>query len=324
MSAKIFITRKISEDVMQILESMGTVEVYQGERPIPREKLLEGVKEAEALYCMLTDRVNKEIIEAAPRLRIVANMAVGVDNIDILACKERGIVVTNTPGVLTNATADLTWSLLLAVSRNIVNGDRYMREGKFVGWGPLLFVGGDYFGKNLGIIGMGRIGQAVARRGQGFGMNMIYYQRNRLPDKVERELGAKYLSMEEVIREADYLTLHLPYYPQVHHLIIQEKLGMMKPTAYLINTARGAHVDEKALVEHLKARRIAGAALDVYENEPQLASGLADLDNVVLAPHMGSASVSTRHQMALMVAKDIAAVLNGEEPMHVVNPDVYR
>ena len=323
MLPTIFVTRQIPGDGMQILENIGNVEVHKGRKPVSPEGLLEGIKSVDALCCMLTDRVSKEVIEAAPRLRIVANMAVGVDNIDISACTERGIVVTNTPGVLTNATADLTWALLMAVSRRIVEGDHYVRSGKFTGWNPSLLLGGDFYGKNLGIVGMGRIGQAVARRGRGFGMNTIYCSRNRLPEEVENELGATHLSLEEVVCQADYLTLHLPYYSQVHHLIDRDKLRMMKPTAYLINTARGAHVDEKALLEHLQAGAIAGAALDVYENEPHLTAGLADLDNVVLAPHMGSASTSTRHRMAQMIAKDIEAVLNDERPTYVVNSDVY-
>lgn len=323
MLPTIFVTREIPGDGMQVLENIGNVEVHKRKMPVSQEELLKGVKGADALCCMLTDRVSEEVVVAARRLRIVANMAVGIDNIDVSACTERGIVVTNTPGVLTDATADLTWALLMAVSRRIVEGDRYVRAGKFTGWDPLLLPGGDFCGKKLGIIGMGRIGQAVARRGRGFGMSTIYYNRNRLREDVENELGATYLSLEEVVCAADYLTLHLPYYAEVRHLIDRKKLGMMKPTAYLINTARGAHVDEKALLEHLKAGRIAGAALDVYEKEPHLTAALADLDSVVLTPHIGSASVSTRRRMARMVAEDIEAVLNDERPSHVVNPEVY-
>ncbi|MGB4682430.1 MAG: D-glycerate dehydrogenase [Firmicutes bacterium] len=319
--ATIFITREIPESGLKLLEKHKLI-VNPAPRPVTRQELVEGLKEADALLCMLVDKVDREVIESAPRLKIVANMAVGVDNIDIEACTERGIVVTNTPGVLTEATADLTWALLLAVARRVVEGDRYVREGKFNGWAPLLLVGADLHGKTLGIIGMGRIGQAVARRALGFGMNIVYYQRRRLPLHSEQELKATYLPLDDVIREADFLTLHLPYYPEVHHLINRERLNLMKPTAYLINTARGAHIDEQALVEHLRARKIAGAALDVYEREPHLTPGLAELDNVVLAPHTGSASASTRSLMAEMAALSIVQVLGGEKPEHVVNPEV--
>jgi len=319
--ATIFITREIPESGLKLLEKHKLI-VNPAPRPVTRQELVEGLKEADALLCMLVDKVDREVIESAPRLKIVANMAVGVDNIDIEACTERGIVVTNTPGVLTEATADLPSALLLAVARRVVEGDRYVREGKFNGWAPLLLVGADLHGKTLGIIGMGRIGQAVARRALGFGMNIVYYQRRRLPLHSEQELKATYLPLDDVIREADFLTLHLPYYPEVHHLINRERLNLMKPTAYLINTARGAHIDEQALVEHLRARKIAGAALDVYEREPHLTPGLAELDNVVLAPHTGSASASTRSLMAEMAALSIVQVLGGEKPEHVVNPEV--
>ena len=320
----IFITREIPEEGLKLLKEKYRLKINSAERPATRLEMLEGVKEADALFCMLTDKVDREVIESAPNLKVVANMAVGVDNIDIEACTGHGVVVTNTPGALTEATADLTWALLLAVTRRMVEGDRFVRAGKFNGWAPLLFVGGDLYGKTLGIIGMGRIGRAVARRGLGFGMRIVYCKRERLPLEVEEEFKAAYLPLDEVVREADYLTLHLPYYPEVHHLMNRERLKMMKPTAYLINTARGSHIDERALVEHLKENKIAGAALDVYENEPKLTPGLTGLDNLVLAPHTGSASISTRRTMAEMAAKSIVAVLNGNKPEHVVNPEVFN
>ena len=285
--------------------------------------MLEGVKGADALLCMLTDNVDREVIESASELKIVSNMAVGIDNIDIESCTEHGIVVTNTPGVLTEATADLTWALLLAIARRVVEGDRLARAGNFNGWAPLLLVGGDLYNKTLGIIGMGRIGKAVARRAAGFGMKTIYYNRNKLPLEVEQKLKAAYLPLDDVIREADYLTLHLPYHPSVHHLINSKRLSMMKSTAYLINTARGAHIDEQALVKHLKENKIAGAALDVFENEPILTPGMIDLDNIVLAPHIGSASNRTRIIMAEIAARSIVAVLRGDQPEYVINPEVF-
>ena len=319
----IFITKEISGEGLELLKKEHRLQINSTDRPVTLQEMLDGIREADALLCMLSDRVGREIIENAPNLKVVANLAVGVDNIDVEACTSRGIVVTNTPGVLTEATADLTWALLLAVTRRVVEGDCFVRAGKFKGWGPLLFVGGDLHGKTLGIIGMGRIGCAVARRGAGFGMRIIYYQRERLPAAVEKELKAAYLPLNKVVGEADYLTLHLPYYPEVHHFINEERLGMMKPNAYLINTARGAHIDEQALVKHLKANKIAGAALDVYEKEPQLSPGLVGLKNVVLSPHTGSASAVTRRLMTEMAVKSIVAVLNGKRPEHVVNPEVF-
>lgn len=316
----VFITREIPAAGLEVFPIDWQLNFNRADRPVTREEMLAGVKGAGALLCMLTDRVDREVIESASELRIVANMAVGVDNIDLEACIDHGVIVTNTPGVLTEATADLTWALLLALARRIVEGDRFVRTGKFKGWAPLLFVGGDLHGKTLGIIGMGRIGRAVARRGAGFGMRIIYSQRRRLPLAAEKELSAVYLALDEVLREADYVTLHLPYYPQVHHLINRERLAMMKRSAYLINTARGAHIDEQALVEHLRENKIAGAALDVYENEPRLTPGLAELDNLVLAPHTGSASMDTRGAMAVMAAKSIVDVFNGIEPEYAVKP----
>ncbi len=321
---KVLVTREIPEEGRKKLEKDMEVVVNTADRPITKEELQEGLQDADALYCMLVDKIDREVLEAAPRLKVIANMAVGVDNIDLEACTEKGIVVTNTPGVLTDATADLAWALLLAVSRCIVEGDRYVRDEKFNGWAPLLLVGGDLKGMNLGIIGMGRIGQAVARRGLGFGMNILYYQRNRLFEEEERELEATYLPLDDLVRQADYLTLHLPYYPEVHHIINGERLQMMKSTAYLINTARGAHVDERALVKCLQEGVIAGAGLDVYEREPHLAPGLVELNNVVLAPHTGSATAWTRRTMALMSAESIVKVLKGEKPDYVVNSQVYK
>ncbi len=321
--ATIFISREIPEEGLNLLKERHRLKIHQAGRPVTRREMHEGLMGTDALLCMLTDRVDGEVVRVAPGLKVVANMAVGVDNIDIEACSDRGIVVTNTPGALTEATADLTWALLLAAARRIVEGDRFVRAGKFNGWGPLLFVGGDLYGKTLGVIGMGRIGRAVARRGAGFGMHIAYCQRERLPLEVENELNAFYLPLDEVVRRADYLTLHLPYYPEVHHLMNGKRLALMKPTAYLINTARGAHIDEQALVEHLKAGQIAGAALDVYEKEPALTPGLTELDNVVLAPHTGSANSSSRRIMAVMAAESIAAVLEGRKPEQAVNPDVF-
>lgn len=321
----VFVTRKIPDEGMKILNEDFDVRVYDDDnRPVTRADLLEQVKDASAVLSMLNDKINREVLDAAPDLKVVANMAVGTDNIDIDACTEKGIVVANTPGVLTEATADLTFALLLSISRRIVEGDAYVREGQFSGWDPLLFLGGELYNKTLGIIGMGRIGQAVARRAKGFGMNIIYHNRSPVKGEISQQLEAVYLSVDEVVQQADYLTLHLPYYPQVYHIINRERLHMMKPTSYLINTARGAHVDEYSLVDCLKNGKIAGAALDVFEKEPQLTPGLEKLNNVVLAPHVGSAGRETRSTMSRMAAESIRDVLQGKTPEYIVNTQVLE
>jgi glyoxylate reductase len=288
-----------------------------------RNDLETNIKEVDAVISMLYDRIDQPLLAMASTLRIVANYAVGIDNIDVNACTASGITVTNTPGVLTEATADLTLALILSAARKIVSADRYFREGLFNGWDPLLFVGESLTDKTLGIIGMGRIGQAVAKRARGFDMRIIYHNRKPLPDNITASLEAKYYPLDEVIREADFLSLHLPYSPEAHHLINKERLKMMKPGAYLINTARGAHVDEKSLVDHLRSKKIAGAALDVYESEPLPAKGLVSLDNVTLLPHLGSATVYARDAMAEMAASSIIAVLSGHKPLNIINPQVF-
>ena len=325
MPFTVLITRKIPEQGMQILKNNGfRCIVHEDDRPMNRQELESGIKNADAIIPMLNNRIDASLLDLAPKLKIVANLAAGTDNIDIPACTTRGVAATNTPGVLTEATADLTFALLLSATRHVVKADRYLREGRYNGWNPLLFTGASLNGKILGIIGMGRIGQAVAQRGRGFGMKIIYYNRNPLPDKITAPLEAAYLSLEEVIREADFLSLHLPYSPAVHHLINKERLEMMKPGAYLINTARGAHVDEKSLVTHLQAKKIAGAALDVYEYEPLLAPGLADLDNVTLLPHLGSATFDARSAMARMSAESVSAAFSGRKPHNLLNPEVFE
>ncbi len=325
MPSKVLITRIIPQPGLEILKKAGfNLCINELNRPLNRSELEREFKTADAAITMLTDRIDGKLIAAAQNLKIIANHAVGVDNIDIEACTTRRIAVTNTPGVLTEATADLTFALILGLSRRIVEGDRLMREQRFTGWDPLLLVGSDLKGKNLGIIGMGRIGRAVARRAQGFEMNVIYNNRNRLEGGIEKELNATYMKLDQLISEADFLTLHLPYYPEVHHLLGEEKLKLMKKNAYLINTARGAHIDEKRLLELLREKAIAGAALDVYENEPLVTEGLEDLDNVILLPHIGSATVKARNAMAIMAASSVKAILEGKRPDNLLNPIIYE
>jgi glyoxylate reductase len=284
-------------------------------------RLLQAVREVEAIIPNCSVRIDDDLLAAAPRLRIVANCAVGYDNVDVAAATRRGVWVTNTPGVLTEATADLTWALILAAARHVVVGDRMVREGRFTGWGPTLLLGADLAGKTLGVIGLGQIGHAVARRALGFAMRVIYHDVSRQGD-IDLGLGpqrAQWVPLEELLRTADIVTLHTLLSPATHHLIDAPRLALMKPSAILVNTSRGPVVDERALVEHLRAGRLRGAALDVYEAEPRLAPQLAELDTVVLLPHLGSATVETRQRMAQCAAENVHAVLGGGAPLTPVN-----
>ena len=287
--------------------------------PMDRQKLLERIAGQEGLLCTITDRIDAEVLDRAPALKVIANYGVGFEHIDVDAATRRGIPVTNTPGVLTETTADLAFALILATARRVVEGDQRVREGKFQYWAPLLFLGQEVSGKTLGIIGMGRIGQAVARRAAGFGMKLLYHSRTRLSPAEEQELRASFQPLETLLREADFVTLHVPLTPHTRHLIGSRELELMKHSAYLINTARGPVVDEAALVAALRQGQIRGAGLDVYEKEPELCPGLADLENVVLLPHVGSATVETRTRMALMAAENLLAGLRGDPPPNCLN-----
>jgi glyoxylate reductase len=292
----------------------------ENERP-PRPELLKQVAGKDALICLLTERVDAELLDAAgPSLRIVANAAVGFDNIDLPECTKRNVGVTNTPGVLDETTADFTWALLLAVARRVVEGDRLARSGEWQQWNFDLLCGTDVWGKTLGIIGFGRIGRAVARRAGGFRMRVIYYSRARAPEEVERKLNAEYRSRDQVLEQADFLSLHVPLNEDTRGLIGPSELAKMKRTAFLINTTRGAVVQEAALVEALQKGIIAGAALDVFEHEPVISDGLR-LDNVVLAPHLGSASVETRTRMAMIAVENVVAFFEGKRPPTILNPE---
>jgi glyoxylate reductase len=276
-----------------------------------------------ALYCLLTNPIDAEVMDAAPDLKIIANMAVGYNNIDVAEATRRGIPVSNTPGVLTDTTADFAWALLMSAARRVSEGDRFTREGRFQGWGPLMLVGQDVHGKTLGIIGFGRIGRALAKRASGFDMQVLYHDRYPADADTERSLRASSVEMDDLLARSDYVSIHTDYNPETHHLIGAPELARMKPTAYLINTSRGACVDEAALVDALKSGRIAGAGLDVYEREPEIHPGLLELQNVVLAPHIASASLDTRTAMALTAANNVIAALRGERPPTIVNPEVW-
>jgi glyoxylate reductase len=295
---------------------------------VPRKSLLDGVQAADVLVSMLTESVDRELLEAGSRLLGVANYAVGYNNVDLVSATELGMPVTNTPGVLTDTTADLAWALLMAVARNIVPADRYMRSGRFRLWGPNLFLGADVSRggsgerKVLGIVGFGRVGQAVARRAQGFDMRVLAHDPV-LKDLIAKTGGVEYAELDDLLAQSDFVTLHTLLDESTRHLIDARSFEKMKPTAYLINTSRGPVVDEKALVEALGRKRIAGAALDVFENEPEMTPGLAELDNVVVVPHIASASRDTRDQMATKCAENAVALLRREKAPNCVNPEVY-
>jgi glyoxylate reductase len=322
MGWNVYVTRRIPEAGLEMLrERCQVVEVNPHDRVLTRQELLRAVVGRDGVLCLLTDCIDVEVLDAARGCKVFANCAVGYDNIDVPAATARGVVITNTPGVLTDSTADLTWALIFAVARRIVEGDRYIRDGKFEGWEPMLLLGGDITGQTLGIVGAGRIGQAVARRSVGFQMKVLYTDPS--PRRqLQKEVGARRVELDELLRESDFVSLHTPLLAETRHLIGRREFALMKPTAYLINAARGPIVDEEALVEALRDKRIAGAGLDVYENEPELSPGLADLPNVVLLPHLGSASTRTRTRMATMAAEDLLVVFDGRIPPNLVNADV--
>lgn len=320
---KVFVSRPLPGAAMERLASGFQVGVGPADRATTAEELLEGARDADALVSMLSDRIDEAFLAACPRLKLVANYAVGVNNIDLEAAARRGIWVTNTPGVLTDATADLAFGLLLSVARRIPESEIYLREGRFDGWAPLLFLGADLAGATLGIVGMGRIGQAMARRARGFGMKIVYHSRTPLPAEKEEALAATRVPLDELIRTSDFISLHCPLTPQTTHLFDEKAFAAMKPTAYLINTARGPVVDEAALVAALASGQIAGAGLDVYEEEPIVHPGLLDRKDVVLAPHTGSATFGTRSLMAEMVCEEMERVLVSRvEPLRPVNRPV--
>ncbi len=323
MGAIALITRRLPEPALEIVRSECRVEVFPHDRAMTRAELFDAIGDKDGILCLLTDQIDSRLIEAAPRLRVIANYAVGYDNVDVAAATARKIPVTNTPDVLTETTADLTWALLMAVARRIPEADRFVRAGRFDGWGPTLLLGTDIYGKTLGVVGMGRIGQAVAKRSVGFGMRVLYTDPRPLAQEAERVLAAERVSLERLLRESDFVTLHVPLTKDTYHLVGAEQFRLMKPTAYLINTARGSVIDEKALVSALRSRRIAGAGLDVFEREPHIAPELLDLENVVVLPHIGSASKETRTRMAVMAAENLVAGLRGENPPNCVNPEVF-
>ena len=320
---KIFVTRRIPEPGLELLRKEHEIEVNSHGRVLTKEEIIEGLKGKDGLLCLLTDPIDREVILSEPKLKMIASYAVGYNNIDIQAATEKGIPVSNTPGVLTDTTAEMTWALIFSVARRIVEGDKYTRAGRFKGWGPMLMLGQDVTNKTLGIVGAGRIGTSMALKSKGFNMNILYYD-NGVNERLEKELGAKKADLTEVLKKADYVSLHVPLTDSTHHLIGEKELKTMKNSAILINTSRGPVVDEKALVKALKEKWIFGAGLDVYEHEPEITEELKKLDNIVLQPHSASATFETRTKMAIMAAKNMIAGLNGEIPPNCVNIEVFQ
>ena len=315
------VTNRLPEPAVAALRAVGEVRIDERDERIPREDLLALVAGADAVLTLLHDRVDEELLEAAgPQLRCVANVAVGYDNVDVAAAARRGVVVTNTPGVLDDATADLTLALLLAAMRRVAEGDRLVRSGRPWTWGMHFMLGSDLRGKLLGIVGLGGIGRKVAERARAFGMRIAYHSRHPAPPEVEAALGAERMRLEQLLAGADVLSLHCPLTPETRHLIGPDELAAMKPGAVLVNAARGPVVDEAALARALAAGEIAAAALDVYEHEPRVEPGLLELENVVLSPHLGSATVETRTAMAELAARNAISVLRGQGPLTPVAP----
>jgi glyoxylate reductase len=327
---KVFVTRSIPEAGVALLRKEASVDIWPGpEDGTPsKEEILRGIKRADVLLCLLTEEIDRAVMEANPKLLGIADHAVGYNNIDVETATQLGIPVTNTPGVLTDTTADLAWTLIMSVARNIVQGHQYVKEGRFKIWSPKLLLGTDVSPggsgrrKTLGIIGFGRIGQAVFKRSKGFDMRVVAHDPFQ-KEAIERTEGVEYRELPDLLRESDFITLHTSLSEKTRHLIGEREFSTMKPTAYLVNTSRGPIIDEEAMVKALKEKRIAGAGLDVYEKEPDLAPGLTECENVVLLPHLGSASKETRDKMATLAATNALAMLKKEKAPNTVNPEVY-
>ncbi|HET8564516.1 MAG TPA: D-glycerate dehydrogenase [Candidatus Binatia bacterium] len=321
---KIFITQPIPEKALARLRDIGDVEFnLDSTHIITKPELIAALKRNNYLFCLLHDRVDAEVIDANPNLKVIASMAITPSGVDVAAATARRIPVTTVPPVVTQTTADLHWALLLAVARRVVEGDRALRSGIFPGGQSDHFVGGEVNGKTLGIVGLGAIGEAVARRARGFGMRIFYTKRHRLDQAREVALTVEYHSLDDLLRESDFVSINAALSPETIHLIGERELRLMRPSAYLVNTARGPIVDEKALVRALEEKRIAGAALDVYEREPSVEPGLINLPNVVLTPHLGSAAVDTRARTSNAVVDNIVAVTEGRRPPNLHNPEIY-
>jgi lactate dehydrogenase-like 2-hydroxyacid dehydrogenase len=322
MRPKVLITRKIFDEAVAIVREHFEVEGNQSDIRLSPEMLIKKLQGKTGAILLLTERIDEEVLSHCPDLKIVSNVAVGYDNIDVDACTRRGVMVTNTPGVLDDTTADFAWALMLATARRVVEADHYLRSSKWKGWGLMQFLGFDVHHKVLGICGLGRIGQRVARRAKGFDMQIVYTDVIRMPRSNEEELGVRFIDKMTLLKESDFVTLHVPLIPETRHYISTAELDLMKPTAILINASRGPVVDEKALVQALQGGKIAGAGLDVYESEPEVEPALMGMKNAVLVPHIASASHETRLRMAKMAAENLVAGLAGRRPPNLVNDKV--
>jgi len=319
---KILVTHRLFEGPRARLAEYFDAEFWADSDRPQRSEVLKRVEDKDGLVCLLTEKIDEELLAAAPRLRIVANVAVGFDNVDLAACTRRKVAVTNTPGVLDETTADFAWTLLMAVARRLIEGDAMARSGGWKGWNLDQLIGADVWGRTLGIIGFGRIGRAVARRAGGFGMRVLYSDRARAPREIEDQFRAEYAERDDLLRQADFVSLHVPLLADTQGLVGPRELALMKPTAFLINTSRGPVVQEAALVTALEKKQIAGAGLDVFEREPQISHGLLR-PNVVLAPHLASASIETRTRMGMMAVENVMAFFAGQRPANLVNPEIY-
>ena len=322
---KVYVTRELPERGLKIIKERFDAEVWPEYAPPPKKTIIEKVKDVDALATLLSDKIDAEVFDAAPKLKMIAQLAVGFDNVDVQEATKRGIYVSNTPEVLTDTTADFAWALLMTLARRVVEADRYVRTGRWkVGWHPAMLQGRDVYGATIGIVGAGRIGYAVAKRATGFSMKILFYDVIPRPE-MEKDFGAKKVDLDTLLKQSDFVSIHVPLMKETHHLINAERLRLMKKTAYLINNSRGPVVDEKALYDALNEGRIAGAGLDVFEQEPTpLDNPLLKLDNVVVAPHISSASYETRSKMAEMVADNLIAFFEGKKPPNLVNPDVLK
>lgn len=320
MKPCVVITREIFDDVMDYLKPHCAVDGNQADVPYTPDALATKLAGCEGLMCALTDKIDAALLARAPQLKVVANIAVGYNNVDVPACTARGIKVTNTPGVLDDSTADLAFALMLATARRVTEVESYIRKGEWTGWKLKQWLGVDVHHATLGIIGMGRIGQAIAKRAAGFDMTVIYHNRKRVAPEIEARVHATHVGMDELLAQSDFIILQMPYSPDTHHLIGAAQLAKMKPNAILINSTRGGVVDDKALIHALKTGVIRAAGLDVFEGEPKLDAGFLDLKNVVLAPHIGSSTEATRRAMAMTAAQNLVAALSGQKPPNWVNP----
>jgi gluconate 2-dehydrogenase len=324
MKPKILVTREVFDDVLEYLAVHCEVVSNQGDIPMDGRTLAQNLRDKAGVLTTLGDRVDADLLAGCPRLKAVGNIAVGFNNIDLAACSRAGVMVTNTPGVLDDSTADFTWALILATARRVVESDAHVRGGHWKGWYLKQFLGADVHHATLGILGLGRIGRKVARRASGFDMPVLYHSTRRADPQVERACNATFVGQDELLARADILSLHVPYAPSTHHLIGRPELAMMKPGAILINAARGGVVDDAALAEALASGRLGGAGLDVFENEPALHPALAGMRNVVLTPHIASSSAATRHAMALLAAQNLVAALTTGKPPNLLNPEAAR